>query len=683
MNCSPKESWGYKKMFGMDYNDDMDNEALKGSRCSGKSRNDGALLNLKRRNKMRLLSLATAAILLMASVAGCAGASGDNSSDSSSSDSSSSSNSSSGSSSDDSSSSNSGSSSGSSSSDSDSSSNSSSSSDSDSSDTEIAEAVWLDSSDLFSNRDKEVGYDESESVTITLADGGSVSSSDAVTVDGDTITITQEGTYILTGTLTNGQVQVNVSNSEKVQIVLDNVSVTNESSAAIYIVQADKVFLTMAEGSSNSLEVTGEFVAIDDNNIDGAIYSKDDLTINGNGTLTVTCASGHGIVSKDDLVITSGTYVITAEGGNGLSGKDCVLIADGDFTISASNDAIHSENSDDNTLGYIYIAGGTFDLTASASDGSEGIDASYIIQVEGGTFTITSSAGKGVKADSGVSLAGAQMTVTAYDDAIHSNGVIEITSGTYTLSSSDDGIHADEELTIDGGTITVTKSYEGLEALTITINDGEISIVSSDDGINAAGGSDSSGFMSGMGGGRDWGGSTSSGGTLIINGGTIEIDAGGDGIDSNGTLEINGGAVYVSGPTSSADCAVDWESSGVINGGILIAAGASGMQESLDSSSSQCSILISASGSANDTITITDSDGTVLASYTTSKQYGCVVISCPEIESDGTYTVTCGDTETSVTMSGTVYSDGGMGSGMGGGMNGGMNGGMGGKGGGM
>ena len=617
----------------------------------------------RKRNRLRMAALAIASLLAAVSVAGCAGASGNSEMGSSSDSDSSSSSDSSGSNSGSSSGSNSGNSSDSGSSDSD-------SSDSDSSDTEVADAVWLDSSELFSNRDKEIGYDESTSVTITLADDGNTTCSDSsVTVDGDTITITQEGTYILTGSLTNGQVQVNASDSEKVQLVLDNVSITNESSAAIYIVQADKVFLTLAEGSSNSLEVTGEFEAIDDNNIDGAIFSKDDLTLNGNGTLTVTCASGHGIVSKDDLVMTSGTYVITAEGGNGLSGKDCVLIADGDYTISASNDAIHSENSDDVTLGYIYIAGGTFDLTASASDGSEGIDASYIIQIEGGTFTITSSAGKGVKADSGISLAGADMTVDSYDDAIHTNGVIEIASGTYTLSSSDDGIHADEELTIDGGTIDITKSYEGLEALTITINDGTITLVSSDDGINAAGGSDSSGFMNGMGGGRDWGGSTSSSGTLIINGGTIEIDAGGDGIDSNGSLEINGGEVYVSGPTTSADCAVDWESTGVINGGILIAAGASGMQESLDSSSEQCSMLISVPGSADDTITIADEDGNVLASYTTGKQYGCVVISCPEIESDGTYTVTCGSSETSVTMSGTVYSSG---------MNGGMNGGMGG-----
>ncbi|MCC8168280.1 MAG: carbohydrate-binding domain-containing protein [Clostridiales bacterium] len=611
-------------------------------------------------NVRRMFPVTLAALLVAFSVSGCAGSAGSNSESSST-----------GSTSESGST---GSSSGNSSG-----SNSDSSSD-DSTDTEVAEAVWLDSSDLFSNRDKEVGYDESTSVTVTLADGESVSSLDsAVTIEGDTITITQEGTYILNGTLTNGQVQVNVKDSDKVQLVLDNVSITNESSAAIYIVQADKVFITLAEGSSNTLSQTGEFEAIDDNNIDGAIFSKDDLTLNGNGTLTISCVGGHGIVSKDDLVITSGTYVITAEGGNGLSGKDCVLIADGDFTITASNDAIHSENSDDATLGYIYIAGGAFDLTASASDGSEGIDASYIIQIEGGTFTVASSAGKGVKADSGIYLTGADITVNSYDDAIHTNGVIEIESGSYTLASSDDGIHADEELTINGGTIDITKSYEGLEALTITINDGEITLVSSDDGINAAGGSDSSGFMSGMGGGRDWGGSTSSSGTLVINGGTIEVDASGDGIDSNGTLEINGGVVYVSGPTSSADCAVDWESSGVINGGILIAAGASGMQESPDSSSSQCSMLISASGSANDTITITDSDGNVLASYTPSKQYSCVVISCPEIESDGTYTVTCGDSETSVTMSGTVYSDGGGMGGMNGGMGGGMNnGGMGG-----
>lgn len=556
---------------------------------------------------------------------------------------------------------------------------SSSGSDSDSSSDAEATSVSaerLDTTDIFSNRDKEVGYDESTSVTITLSDGASTSSSDAVTIEDDTITITQEGTYILTGTLTDGQVQIEVSDSEKVQLVLDNVSITNSSSAAIYIPEADKVFITMAEGSSNSLAVTGAFVDIDENSIDGTIYSKADLTLNGNGTLTIDCADGHGIVSKDDLIITSGIYLITADGGSGLSGKDCVLIADGDFTITASNDGIHSENTDDAARGYIYIADGTFTIDC---DG-DGIDASYIVQIEGGSFTITSSAGKGIKGDVGIFLVDGEMTIDTPDDCIHTNGDLEMDGGSCTLATTDDGMHADEELTINGGTIAITESYEGIEGETITVNGGNITIVSSDDGFNAAGGNDSSGFTNGGGGGRDaFGGGESSTGTLIFNGGTIEVNADGDGIDSNGTLEVNGGTIYVSGPTNSANGAIDYGSGAVITGGIVIAAGASGMAENFGSSSTQCSIMITTSASAGDTVTLTDSDGNVLASYTPSKQYSSVVISCPDIESDGTYTVTCGSTESTVEMNGTIYSSSG---GMGGGM-GNMGGGMGGNRGGM
>ncbi len=600
--------------------------------------------------KKKMYALLTALLLTTASVGGCAF----------------------GSSSDSNSSTGSSSSSGSSGTDSDSSTDAEATS---------VSAERLDTTDIFSNRDKEVGYDESTSVTITLSDGASTSSSDAVTIDGDTVTITQEGTYILTGALTDGQIQIDVSDSEKVQLVIDNVSITNASSAAIYIVEADKVFLTMAEGSSNTLAVTGEFVDIDENSIDGVIYSKADMTLNGNGTLTVDCAYGHGIVSKDDLIITSGVYIITANGGSGLSGKDCVLIADGDFTITASNDGIHSENTDDATRGYIYIADGVFTIDC---DG-DGIDASYIVQIEGGSVTITSSAGKGVKGDVGIFLIDGEMTIDTTDDCIHTNGDLEVDDGTYTLATSDDGMHADEELTINSGTINITESYEGIEGETITVNGGNITIVSSDDGFNAAGGNDSSGFTNGGGGGWDaFGGGESSSGTLIFNGGTVEVIAEGDGIDSNGTLEVNGGTIYVSGPTTSANGAIDYGTSAVINGGIVIAAGASGMAENFGSSSTQCAIMVTVSASAGDTVTLTDSDGNVLASYTPTKQYSSVVVSCPEIESDGTYTLACGSSETTVEMNGTIYSaSGGMGGGMNGGGMGDMNGGMGGNKGGM
>ena len=189
----------------------------------------------------------------------------------------------------------------------------------------------LDSDDMFTDRDKEVGYDEETSVSVQLADSATSCSDDSVTVTDDTITISDEGTYILSGSLNDGQVIIDADENAKIQLVLDNVSINCDTSAAIYVRQADKVFVTLADDSENTLSNTSDFVVIDDNNIDGVIFSKSDLTLNGSGTLTVNAAFGHGIVSKDDLVITSGAYVITTA-RHALSGKDSVRIADGVLT---------------------------------------------------------------------------------------------------------------------------------------------------------------------------------------------------------------------------------------------------------------------------------------------------------------------------------------------------------------
>ena len=167
----------------------------------------------------------------------------------------------------------------------------------------------IDTSDMFSNRDKEVGYDESESVTVSLADDGSSCESDAVSITENTVTIKDEGTYVLSGALSDGMVIVDAEDTDKIQLVLKDVSISNAQSAALYVRAADKVFVTTASGTENTLENCGGYTAIDDNNIDAAVFSKSDLTFNGEGTLTITAQEGHGIVSKDDLALTSGTYV--------------------------------------------------------------------------------------------------------------------------------------------------------------------------------------------------------------------------------------------------------------------------------------------------------------------------------------------------------------------------------------
>lgn len=304
--------------------------------------------------------------------------------------------------------------------------------------------------DMFTERDLDVGYDESSAVKINLADDSTIvtvgddteadaSESDdtkadetqadeletdetkagesetdetkadesetdgtkadesetnetenaasGVSISGNIITITKEGTYVLSGALSEGQIVVD-ADSAKVQLVLDNADITCASSAAIYVKNANKAFITLAEGSENILMNTAEYEAIDDNNIDAVIFSKDDLTLNGKGTLTINSEYGHGIVSKDDLKLVGGTYNITAE-NHALSGKDSVRIAEGTYNLTSGKDGIHSENADDDEKGFVYIASGDFTIESTG----DGIDASYVVQIDDGAFDITAGGG--------------------------------------------------------------------------------------------------------------------------------------------------------------------------------------------------------------------------------------------------------------------------------------------------
>lgn len=454
-----------------------------------------------------------------------------------------------------------------------------------------------DSSELFTDRDLEIGYDEETSALITLSGDSASSDSDAVQISGSTITITEEGTYILSGVLNNGMVVVNAEDTDKVQLVLNGVEITNETSAAIYSLEADKVFITTVDGTDNILTNGGEYVAIDDNNIDAVIFSKTDLTLNGAGTLTINAAAGHGIVSKDDLVLTSGTYLITAA-SHGISGQDSIRIANGTYTITAGKDGIHAENTDDTSLGYLYVAGGTFAITAQG----DGLSASGSLQIEDGNFTVTTGAGsasvtlttdtfgagkegaapmqtattqttateedsvsqKGIKADGAITLSGGSFTLDTVDDGIHAGGDILITGGEYTLQSGDDAVHSDAAVTIQNGTFTIPYCYEGIEGLSVTIDGGTMDITATDDGINAAGGTDSSGFSGARPGQEQF--SASSDSFITINGGELAVVSSGDCVDSNGALTINGGTLNLT-CNGSGNMTMDCDGTYANNGG--------------------------------------------------------------------------------------------------------------------
>lgn len=546
-----------------------------------------------------------------------------------------------------------------------------------------AEAVTPDfaktQEEMFSDRDFEIGYDEENAVRITF-DGATVTAtSDSVNISETTATITAEATYILTGDLTDGQLIVDAPENAKLQIVLDNVTMHSSSSAPIYIKQADKVFLTLAKGSQNTLSSGDSFTAIDDSNIDGTIFSKQDLTVNGEGALAVTSPAGHGIVCKDDLVFTSGSYTVTSA-SHGLDANDSVRIANASITIDAGKDGIHAENDEDTELGFVYFASGTMTVSAEG----DGISASAYMQIDSGSFDIVSGGGsvnaekstsdsyggfmgggrpgmssssssdtdsgesiKGLKAQNGLLISDGKFTINSADDSVHSNTDLTVNGGSFDISAGDDAFHADETLTITAGKISISESYEGLEALHVKVLGGEITLVASDDGINAAGGNDSSGFGGGRGDvfGRPgaMGGSSSSNGSIVISGGTLDITASGDGLDANGTLTISGGYVTVCGPNQGDTATLDYDTSGSITGGTFIGTGASGMAQSF-SAAEQGVISVSVGNVTADTqITLTDKDGNVIVTHTPSLAYSVVIISSPAMESGEKYTLTVGN----------------------------------------
>ena len=449
----------------------------------------------------------------------------------------------------------------------------------------------IDITDMFTKRDLAGNYDESEAVKITLSGKTAACNSSNVQIEDGVVTIKAAGVYVLSGTLTDGTIVVDAGDDDKVQLVLDGVSIMAADYAAIYAKNADKVFVTLAEGAGNSLTVSGDYVQTDDNNVDAVIFAKCDLTLNGTGSLTVKDNTGHGIVSKDDLVVTGGTYTIYSQ-DHCLNGKDSVRIADGTFNLSCDEDGIHAGN-DDQQDGYVYIEGGDINISVG-------------------------------------------------DDALHAEGLLIIT----------------------GGDIDVSLSCEGVEGYKILVTGGDIDVVSSDDGFNAAGGSSGSGYNhDGFGGGPDMGGvymDADSDAYIFITGGTININADGDGIDSNGCIGITGGSVYVLGPSDNGNGAMDYGICAAITGGEIVAVGGSGMAQGFGDESTQCSALVNFDEciDAGETITLTNSDGKEVLSYKADKKFNSVVISTSDMKQGGIYTLTVGDQGSTFTLDDITYSEG-------------------------
>lgn len=525
-------------------------------------------------------------------------------------------------------------------------------------------------------------YSKWENATSIQLNGrnASIDGDGGVIMNDHIITIKTSGVYVISGKLDDGQIIVDAEDKGTVRLVLNGVEIHSSTTSSIYVKQAEKTIVSLEEGTENILS-DGEKYVYEDSDEDepnAALFSKDNLTINGSGKLVVNGHYNNGITSKDQLKITGGTIQIDAV-DDGLMGRDLLAIKEGNVSIKAGGDGMKSTNDKDASKATIAIEGGTFDIEAA----KDGIQAETSLLIADGDFTVSSGGGspdtianretnrqapgemstsssssdtatesaKGLKAAVEVAIGGGSFHLDSSDDAIHSNNSITITGGDLNVATGDDGIHADSSILTKGGSINITKSYEGVESKAITIADGKIHIKASDDGINIGGGNDGSGL--------DMQQTDSEDNLLSINGGYVYVDSGGDGLDSNGSISMTDGTVIVSGPTTNGNGALDYDQSFDMSGGFLIATGSSGMAMAPSEESTQNSILMSypETQAAGTILHLEDSKGNTVVTFAPVKDYQSVVINSPSLTKDASYTLYSEGTATGKESNG-LYADG-------------------------
>ena len=397
-------------------------------------------------------------------------------------------------------------------------------------------------------------------------------------IDGTDVSITAAGTYVFSGDCDNGSITVK-KGVTGVTIVLNGLTLTNDDSAAITLNKTAEASLIAAAGTTNTVADTE---GSNDENAAVKVKSGASLSISGTGTLTVDGNAKNGIKGAADAVITVAEVKLNINAADdGLSCDDELNITGGTLSITAGGDAVKAspdtgdtENPDTTSLGNVTIKGGTLTLNAT----EDGIQADGDLTISGGTFDVTANGGhttaltddsascKGFKAGKTLTVTGGTLTVDSADDAMHANTDVTISGGTLTLATGDDGVHADNDLVI--GTkgasststprINITASYEGLEGTTVTVYSGDIDVVASDDGVNAA-----SSTL----------GERSDKYAINIAGGDLYIDAGSDGLDSNNDISMTGGKVEVYGADAMMDAAIDYDGMFTLSGGTLFGAG--------------------------------------------------------------------------------------------------------------
>lgn len=493
----------------------------------------------------------------------------------------------------------------------------------------------IDVSALYKNKDVDDAW--------SLADAQAI---DLNTVQGGEVMIREKGNYVLSGTL-NGSIRIEAPEEDKVRLILNGVTIASTQGPAIYETQSDKLIITLAEGTVNTL-TDGPMVTDEDDTIGAALYAEDDLSINGTGSLVINGTQKHGIQSKADLVIADGHITVSAV-TDGIRSRNSILLLDGTLNITAGGDGITTTRTDAEGKGWIVLAGG--DVTAKTGDGAGAVRASANSKGSfggrgrmddwGGASTASDSgvSQKAVKAATDLTVLGGAYAFDCADDGLHGVSVT-VRGGAFAIQSGDDGMHADKELTVYAGSIDIAQCYEGLEGENVTVSGGEIRIVSSDDGINASGGSDGSGY----GGWGRGGGFTASGnsGMLTITGGTIAVTAGGDGLDSNGSIAVSGGVTGVWTASTGMEGPIDFNGSGTITGGTLIVATAGGGGWNTAMLSGLRTVTVPASGQAGETITLADANGAVIGAFTPEQAFGSLMISSAALADGGEFTVLSG-----------------------------------------
>jgi len=512
-------------------------------------------------------------------------------------------------------------------------------------------------------------WNENEAAIITLYNSSADIRGSGAVFSGETLRISEAGTYLLSGLLENGQVIIDAGKNDEVRLVLNGVALHNETGPAIYAPKSKEIVLIIEVGTKNT--VSSGAASSEQN---AAIYVQDNLSITGGGLLAVT-AAGHGIRAQDTLNIAGGVITVNS-GADALRGRDAVVINGGAFTLEAGGDGIQSNNANSDSAGFIQISGGAFNIKSA----NDGIQAESVLAITGGVFQITTGSGannapvrvesfnrggwgrqmpvqqtaedsvsmKGLKAGKLVNITGGDITIDAQDDGVHSNDSVVISSGKLSIRTGDDAIHGDSTVIISGGNIDIPLSYEGIEGLSVIISGGNISVAARDDAINAADGSLSGGGRMGF--GRP----VNENIFVRISGGTLDLYAQHDGIDSNGNIFIEGGTIKISGPSQMMDGAIDFDGNMLVTGGEIITAG-SVLGASQNSTQPILFVSYNRQQAFGSVIAIKDARGNTLLEYTSKTTFTYSGFTSPSFKNGETYSLFInGEKRVDVRLSGVI-----------------------------